>query len=175
MKKNLALILILISIALGGCAVSTTTDPRPPVEYVQNNSDYKYTNSSQIPLDMTYYHIKGEVAGDTESLTRQTSAGGGFYAPGLYGAYFGPEYQGKGFVRLLVTESDSDLAPAESVVLLKVTDTKAVLLAPGDHVAFVCRRQYEAVGAIYDYEGLDVEKAATWELDFCRLETPVVK
>jgi hypothetical protein len=156
---------------LVGCA---STDLAPPPE---SDSAQSYSADARVTVDDNVYEITGIVAGDVDSLVRQTEAARGSIAGsgyGFYGTYFGPEFGGKGFVRLLVEESDSRLAPAGEIVILKTMDTKAIVLVPGDKVTFRCRAQYEAVAAVRDYETFDSEKVETWELDYCRLLTPVI-
>lgn len=93
---------------------------------------------------------------------------------GGYGSasYFGPEFGGKGFVRGVVVESDASLAEVGHMVVLKSTDTKAIMLMPGDRATFKCRQQYEAIAAVRSYETFNADKLATWELDYCRLASP---
>ena len=99
----------------------------------------------------------------------------GTTAPGFaYGTYFGPELNGKGLVWLKVTKSSSKLALSSSIVILKVTDTKALALAPGDYVVFKCRHQYEAIAAVRSNETFDAEKLESWEIDYCRMVNPMV-
>lgn len=83
---------------------------------------------------------------------------------------------GKGYVRLLVssTEPETETAPKGDVVILKVVDTKATALKDGDRVTFKCRRQYENVAAVKENEKFDRSTFGTWEMDYCRLASPVI-
>jgi len=159
-------------IALAACAEADAA-PRP-----DSDSSQSWEYGARIPVDDGIYEITGTVAGAVDSLTRQTEAARGSVAGsgyGFYGTYFGPEFGGKGFVRLYVEESNSRLAPPGEVVILKTSDTKAVVLVPGDEVTFRCRHQYEAVAPVRDNETFNAEKVETWEIDYCRLITPVIR
>ena len=92
------------------------------------------------------------------------------------GAYFGPQFGGKGFVRLFVysAEPATELARPENIVILKTSDTKASALLPGDIVTFKCRAQYEAVAAVRNAETFNKEALETWELDYCRMISPLI-
>ena len=142
----------------------------------QSSSGMNYAWLTTIPVDTNVYTITGTVAADVESLVRQrTPAQAQSYnAEGLsYSTFSGPEMSGKGMVRLTVVTSDAELAPVGSTVILKVDDTKGILLLPGDQVTFKCRAQFEAIAAVVNRQEFD-PAAGTWELDYCRLATPVV-
>jgi hypothetical protein len=163
-------IVVLVLVGLAGCA------NQPPLPESDSSQEFA-AGQGGIPVDDNVYTITGKVVGEVESLVRQTSPGQGFISGtgyGVYGSYFGPEFDGKGFVRLEVMTSDSRLAPKGSIVILKVTDTKASVLLPGDTVCFKCRHQYEAIAAVRNNETFDQEKLETWEIDYCRLVSPVV-
>lgn len=166
--------IVLLSVIVAGCEDNLAPS-------ADSDSEQDYRLGDRIPVDDAVYTILGVVAGDLESITRQTQPAygsasgvmtGGFGYMG--GAYYGAEYGGKGIVRLLVTGSDTPEAPVGATVILKVTDLKALVLVPGDRVAFKCRRQYEAIAAVREQETLDVQKVETWELDYCRLVSPVI-
>jgi hypothetical protein len=159
--------------------METNTAPRP-----DSDSSQSFSSSSTedgIPVDDNVYYIKGQVISDVNSLTRQTDAASGevfgYGGTGfgvMSGSYYGPEFGGKGFIRILVMNSDSFLAPKGEVVILKSTDTKGIALLPGDVVEFKCRHQYEAIAAVRDYETFDVDKLETWEIDYCRFISPII-
>lgn len=164
---------VVLSTALIGCEEMVSQAPQP-----ESDSPQKYSYKSEgIPVDDGVYGISGTVVGEVESLVRQTQRASGTMVGsgvGTYGSYFGPEFGGKGFVRLLVEDSDSHLAPEGQIVILKVTDTKGIVLLSGDYVDFFCRHQYEALAAVRKREVFDPEKLETWEIDYCRLKTPVI-
>lgn len=168
--RFLITILFLMLVTLAGCA---DTAPQP-----SSDSPQTFTAVGDgIPVDDGVYLISGTVVGDVESLVQQTTPARGSMAGsayGAYGSYFGPEFGGKGFVRLYVESSESKLAPKGSIVILKVTDSKASVLLPGDSVEFKCRHQYEAVAAVRNAETFNAEKLETWEIDYCRLTTPQI-
>lgn len=142
----------------------------------ESSSGLNYAWRTTIPVDTNVYTIGGTVANDVDSLIRQTAVAQAqsYGAEGVsYGTYTGPEISGKGMVRLLVTSSDSELAPVGSTAILKLDDTKGVMLLPGDIVTFKCRAQFEAIAAVVNRQAFD-EAAGTWELDYCRLVTPIV-
>lgn len=174
---KLAVVMLIVSIILIGCE-ATNVAPRPASDSSQR---FATTDSSgkiaAVETDTGVYTISGTVIGDMTSLVRQTSPAFGSFGGSMYaasGTYFGPELGGKGFVRLHVISSDSKYAPKGTNVILKVVDTKAIALLPGDTVEFKCRHQYENVAAVLDNEVFDVEKLATWEIDYCRLSSPII-
>lgn len=171
---------LLIMLAIAGCQGQVP---------VQSDSDQKYASGSYVPLDYNYYTIKGTVVSDL--ISKDTGqepgrisgsgvgiapTGGGMTTSSFSGTYFPGGVTGKGFVRVHVedTTPDTPLAPDGSVVILKTTDLKAIALLPNDYVVFVCRVQYEAVAAVDNQERFDSEKAGTWEIDYCRLKSPVL-
>jgi hypothetical protein len=148
-----------------------------------SDSPQTYTANARIPVDDNVYTISGQVVGEVASLSQQTTPAQGDVtglAAKVYGylggTYFGAEFGGKGFVRLLVHSASpsTPLAPPEEIVILKTTDTKASVLYPGDVVTFKCRAQYEAVAAVRENESFNEDKVETWELDYCRMMTPVI-
>lgn len=162
-------------VLMGASECEGPSDPE-----VESDSKQTYKSGSKAPVDSEVYTITGEVSGAVNETTRQTEAakGNAWMFGGMGQAeYFGPVEKGKGFVRLLVTtvSPSTDLATPENLTLLKVSDTKAKALLPGDIVTFKCRRQYEALAAVRDGEAFDKNKSATWELDYCRLASPQVK
>lgn len=170
---GLLLALIVVTFAATGCLGDGPSNPAP-----DSDSQQAY-DGGNIPTDLSVYTIVGKVNADTKSLTRQVSPGGGsvFGVNGFVsGSFFGPVESGKGFVRLTVVSANpsTDLAPVGKVVVLKMTDTKGTVLTAGDEVTLKCRRQYEAVAAVQDNQKFDADADATWELDFCRLATPVL-
>ena len=179
----LTVILVALIAIMAGCTQADVA-PRPESDRGQNfntgcaEDDPTCTGNVQIPVDDGVYRIKGKVVGDVNSLTRQIQAARGSLAGSQYfvsGSFYGPEMGGKGFIRLHVQESDSYLAPVGTVVIVKSTDTKGIALLPGDVVTLKCRHQYEAVAAVRNKETFDEVKLETWELDYCRLVTPVIQ
>lgn len=155
----------------------------PADPQVESDSNQAYADGSKVPTDLQIYTVTGTVAGDVESLTRQVKPGGGstptcFGTSGCYGggSFFGPIEKGKGYVRLRVNSVSpaTESAKEGSLTILKVTDTKATALLPGDTVTFKCRRQYEAIAAVQQRQKFDRDKDGTWELDYCRLSTPTI-
>ena len=170
-KVGAASVLALLVVwLLTGC-----DENKPPAP--ESGSGQQYDQSAQIPVDDGVYTIRGTVVAEVESIVRQTSPGGGYLSGSKYylsGTFWGPEMGGKGLVRLAVTESNVDLAPAGTLVLLKVEDTKAQALLPGDNPTFLCRKQYENLSAVRKNETFDADRLGTWELDYCRLRSPGV-
>lgn len=171
MKKLIAA--VLAALALGACNLSAPKDPTAQ----SDNSEASFKGSPKIPVDRNLYVITGQVIGDPSSLTRQVDPGGGsVYGYGGYisGRIVGPEYAGKGFVRIKVSAMKpvAPFAGVEDVVIIKTSDTKAAALIPGDVVQFKCRAQYESVAPIQVREHFERDAYATWEFDFCRLTSP---
>ncbi len=161
-----------VSLILFGCPAQTVNVAPAP----ESGSDETYEVGQTVPVDMKIYHISGIVSDGAESLTRQTAPAQGYarsYDGYGYASYFGAVQSGKGFVRLLVEESDSPIARKGNVVILKVEDTKAIVLAAGDVVSFKCRTQYESLSAVAGNEILS-EDGMVKELDYCRLATPEI-
>lgn len=162
-----------VGLVLGLLAAACVT----PGTVVESDSSYGYAAGATIPVDHGIYTITGAVAGDVDSLVRQTEPARGYVygsSAGTFGSYYGAQFAGKGFVRLFVHTSNTELAPAETIVILKTTDTKAVMLLPGDIVTFKCRAQTEGIAAIVTNEQYNPELGGTQELDYCRLVTPVI-
>lgn len=164
--------------AIGFIASSCTTAPAP-----ESDSNFTYEMGATIPVDYAVYTIAGTVVADVSDrvtgqepghITGSSMTAGSFTS--MSGTYFPGDVQGKGFVRLSVESvtPPTELAAPGNVTLLKTTDLKAVALLPGDYVIFVCRAQYEAVAAIIGGEDFDQSIAGTWELDYCRLKSPVI-
>jgi len=172
MKKSLFLLVLVLLVACG------ETDALPAPD---SDSRQSYKLGSTIPVDDNVYLIIGRVVGDVASLTRQESSGslsGSTYSG--YGSLSGSFYSettGKGFVRLFVHSATPETAnaPPERIIVIKTTDSKVTILLPGDVVEFKCRRQYEAVAAVRDSETFDRDKLGTWELDYCRMTSPVIR
>lgn len=165
------LFLFIVVLLLSAC-VPTDVAPSP-----DSDSGQAYELSARIPVDDSVYNIVGEVVADVGSITRQTQAafGSAFAVSGFgSGVYYGPEFGGKGLIRLRVTSSDSNLAPVGEVIILKSTDMKGAALLPGDVVEFKCRHQYEAIAAVRNNSTFNSELLGTWEIDYCRLVTPVI-
>lgn len=146
--------------------------PEPDSDSQQNY------DGGQIPVDDNIYVIRGTVQ-DVNSLVRQVAPAQGSVSVinGVgSGSFIGEQQAGKGFVRVevLSVAPATELAAAGNVVILKTTDTKAAALSEGDTVTFKCRAQYEAIAAVREAETFNAEKLATWELDYCRLASPIV-
>lgn len=167
-SRNVLAALLLAALALIACG----PDNAPPAP--DSDSSQRYAGGV-IPVDDQVYTITGQIVADVASLTRQTTPASMKVYDG-YGSFFGPQFGGKGFVRLFVHVSipATNLAPPEHIVLIKTSDTKASALLPGDIVTFRCRAQYEAVAAVRNEETFDSDKVETWELDYCRLKSPVI-
>ncbi|MEZ4732005.1 MAG: hypothetical protein R3E79_33220 [Caldilineaceae bacterium] len=166
-KCSVLLLLWLLVGLLGACQRS----PAP-----ESNNGLSYAWFTTIPVDTAVYTLTGTVATEVESLVRQTAPAQvqSYSAEGLsYSTYYGPQLNGKGMVRLTVEASNAELAPVGSTVILKLDDTKGILLLPGDRVTLKCRAQFEAISAVMNRQEFD-PAAGTWELDYCRLATPVV-
>lgn len=168
--------LLLYMILVSSCALETDIAPAP-----DSDSGQSFSAGDSIPVDDNIYYIKGQVISDVNSLTRQTNAASGemfgYAGTGfgvMSGTYYGAEFGGKGFIRILVMKSDSFLAPRGEIVILKSTDTKGIALLPGDVVEFKCRHQYEAIAAVRHRETFDVDKLETWEIDYCRFISPII-
>jgi hypothetical protein len=173
--KKLRILLVLAVLVVAGC-VPVDEAPRP-----DSDSSQSYRTEARIPVDDAVYTITGQVIADVGSITRQTQAARGSVSgvptgTGTFvsGSYYGPEFGGKGLIRLHVQESNSSLAPIGEIVLLKSTDIKGAALLPGDTVTLKCRAQYEALAAVRENSNFDQELVETWELDYCRLVTPVI-
>lgn len=149
----------------------------------ESDSQFTYKTGSTIPVDYAVYTIAGTIVADVTDratgqepgrITGSSMTAGSFSS--MSGTYFPGDVQGKGFVRLQVESAtpDTELAAPGDITLLKTTDLKAVALLPGDYVTFVCRAQYEAVAAVISGEDFDQGAAGTWELDYCRLKSPVI-
>lgn len=139
---------------------------------VVNGMSPRMLRTFVYPSTTTSDTIKGLVAADVGARSRQISP-----ARSTASGWFGSEFGGKGFVRLLVysTNPPTTLAQPDQITLTKTTDTKASALLIGDIVIFRCRAQFEAVAAVRIDEAFDaakLDKVTTWELDYCRLETP---
>lgn len=145
----------------------------------ESDSSQDYASGAKIPVDDNVYLVEGEVIAEVNQVTRQvTPAEGSLTGVNGYvsGSFTGPIQAGKSFVRIRVRKMDPAwaYAPLGDVVIVKTTDTKAAALLNGDIISFKCRAQYESVAAVRENEKFDAAKLGTWELDYCRLATPVI-
>lgn len=183
MKKSLIILVAILSTFMFA-AESCDENSAPSAD---SDSRQKYADGSTIPVDDNVYELKGEVIGPVNEVTRQVEPSkGSLSGPACYGTsgcfggtsgtFTGPIEAGKTFIRLRVQSASpsTDLAPIGDVSIIKTSDTKAAALLTGDIVTFKCRRQYEAVAAVRDNEKFNADKLETWELDYCRLATPVI-
>ena len=169
LMKTKVLFVLLMCFLLLGCNVERA--PR-----ADSDSSSNFSDEYRVPIDRNVYHIAGKIVGEREELVRQTSpASGSMYSYNGYssGSFTGPEFSGKSFVRVEIIYSDSELATRGNIVILKVTDTKIFGVVMGDTVSFVCRAQAELVAAVLNNEKPS-EEQVTWELDYCRMEVPMV-
>ena len=179
-KKTSIVAVALASMLLFGAESCDTGETAPAPD---SDSSQSYKSGSTVPVDDDVYTITGEVIGEVNETSRQIEPAQGQMSGSLYGNYgrmqgsfTGPIEAGKGFVRIRVQNSSpqTDLAPVGDVTIIKTSDTKAKALLNGDVVSFKCRRQYEALAAVKDNEKFDSKKVETWELDYCRLASPVI-
>lgn len=184
-EKPLYVILtILLGTVLTLFIVSCGANQLPKPE---SDSGENWDAGSRIPaefVDDNVYEIYGIVMGDVGSNVRQSQAargnvsGVGIEGTGyVSGSYYGPEFTGKGFVRVKVesiTPKNDKLVDVGEVAILKTSDLKATAILVGDEVVFKCRAQYEAVAPIRSNETFVPEKVETWELDYCRLKSPKI-
>ncbi len=180
-QKRHLVIFPVLAVAFLTSAESCESESAPAPD---SDSSQNFADGAKVPIDDNVYLIKGEVIGEVNATTRQiTPAEGsisGFATQtygSLNGSFTGPVEAGKGFVRIRVETSspETDLAPLGDVTIIKTSDTKVKALLNGDIVSFKCRRQYEALAAVKDNEKFDADKVQTWELDYCRLATPVIE
>jgi hypothetical protein len=172
---------VVLSLGLAGILTAGGCDeggnPAP-----DSDSSFAYEDGATIPVDEKVYTVTGEVIGQVNALTRQVEPAKGSLSGSTYGSYgtvsgsfTGPIEAGKGFVRLKVNASDSELARPSEAVILKTADTKVTALQPGDIITFRCRAQYENIAAVKDGQKFEQAKVGTMELDYCRLETPLIQ
>lgn len=163
---------LILTILLSGCNAAGT--------YAESDSGYTYASYKQasIPVYNNIYTITGVVVGDVNSIARPgpakvvTTYRSDYYS---VGTYFPPEMNGKGLVRLWVEQSDFPGVPAETITIIKSTDTKLIAVLPGDRITLRCRVQAEAIAPSYTGQVYDKDKAVTLELDFCRMLSPVIE
>lgn len=179
MRRGAALFAIIAGLLFVACADTEPQAPRPDSDSAQTY------DGGRIPVDNNIYEVVGVVQSPMESLVRQTRAASGS-ASGVMisgtgtmsGSYHGPEFDGKGFIRIAlesITPTPQQFeVPAGATIIVKSSDTKAILVGAGDRVYLRCRVQYEAVAAVLEREKFDANTVATWELDYCRLASPVV-
>lgn len=174
MKIRTTIIALLCVLLLFGCAPSETAR----IDSENTTGSWTKDRLDERHIDRNIYHISGVVAHDVDSLTRQTRPASGsyagYYGGGGYGYYSGAQFGGKGFIRLLVEETDAPVGQRGQIVILKVVDSKSVALLPGDRVKFKCRYQPEVVDAMY-YNEEWTDDALIYELDYCRLDSPVIQ
>lgn len=194
-----ALGLLVVVVALGACgappnsATSVGSLPR-------SDGNGNWDASQTLEQDPTVFRVTGVVQAAPASIVQQNGVNGSFYRGSGYIAGGGTE--GKGFVRLLVTgviakrqppisatevitatltppapvEVAQELVAPGDLVILKTEDTKASALVDGDAVTFICRVQREVVSPVLTNETGVAEKGLiVQELDYCRLDGPVVQ
>ncbi len=155
---------------------------------LEENLKFSTGNRQNIfAADTNLYNLEIEVIANSSGMSYQKSPSGGFYTP-YYGSFSGPVTQGKGLVlaeALSIRTSGDDANKSEVLslegknVFLKFLDSKSMLLADGMIVNVSCRRDYEAVcPTTAANEGtsqpIDRRNDITWELDNCRISTPIV-
>lgn len=169
--------------AVGGAAMcgliltAGACDSNPTAD---SDSKQSYGSDAKVDVDEKTYVITGEVVTQVNSLTRQVEPAKGSitgYNGYTSGSFTGPVEAGKGFVRLKVSVSNpaAPEAPVGEVAIIKTTDTKVTALMAGDVITFKCRRQYENIAAVKDGQKFNKEEVGTWELDYCRLASPVIQ
>ena len=180
-----ALMFLFVALLVAGCAPAPTTSDISTGKQVEtqrpnSESGVQYVGGDGLPVDERLYRISGEVIADVGSLTRQVTPGRvevTGYDGYVSSYYVAPTINGKSFIRLKVNAiepSDTDWVTTGQVVIVKGTDTKMTALLPGDKVDFLCRRQAEAIAAIHPGEWYNAKTNTTWELDYCRMESPVI-
>jgi len=183
--RKLSIALALLLALLFGAESCDDGGPSNPTPDSDSQQKYDTENGkATIPVDTQAYVITGQVVGPVNDLTHQVSPAQGSqdgYLIGGYGSmngsFTGAQTEGKSFVRLFVTSAQpsTDLAPVGEVTIIKASDTKAQALINGDIVTFKCRRQYEALAAVQENQKFDEAGDETWELDYCRLDKPVIQ
>lgn len=162
-KFGAAVIVLLLILLLSGCN-SPKSDSG--IEFLP----------AEIPIDPDIFTLRGTVV--TDILSIQTTQAQGYSSATQYYGYstFSLWQEGKGFVRLLVDDASpmTNLAEPGTTIIIKTTDTKLKAILPGDMITLKCRAQYENVAATRVNEVIDIERYGTWELDFCRMVTPLV-
>lgn len=170
--------LAVVAFGVAGCS----DDGQGDAPGADSDSAQSYNGDSKIPVDDNVYRVTVRVTAPVTDKTVQRDPAHGSMSGSSYGntgyvsgSYTGPVESGKGFVRGTVVKSEpaTDAAPVGGVVVLKSSDTKVTALSNGDTVTFLCRRQFEAVAAVRDKEAFDSRKVGTWELDYCRMASPV--
>lgn len=170
-KLSLVSIIFIVLVSLTGCGDGIPT--------AESDSFQNFDVRTKPPVDKNIYTITGTVVGDITSKERQIRAASGSLTAvdGIAtGTYYGPQYTGRGIVRLQVESvnpSTVSLSVGE-VAILKTGDLKAVALLIGDKVQFKCRRDAEAIAAVVNNEEITA-KHIVWEMDYCRLAVPNVK
>lgn len=179
-RFSLLILTALLPLALAACGPEAKDDKGNVIgNQVDVDADQyvSYADGVNLQFDTNIYTIKGVIDGG-ESLTRQVSpASGSVIGTGGFvsGSYTGAVIDGKGIYRVLVKESDSELALVGSVTILKSVDTKAVVLQVGDEVTFKCRHQEEVVEPILQSQVVeDRDSISTWEIDGCKLVGPAI-
>ncbi len=182
------IVLLLIMAALTGCSGS---DNGAKPTLAPSDSDSNISFDGEKPTDTNTYLITGVVV-DMRSIRtgQETTSNTEIDLLGPFEGAFWPIFgidsslqtsgssveTGKGFIRFDVTASEAIAeAPVGSQIILKTTDSKSFLLVPGDIVTFKCRRDFEPVAAVNVGEKVSEAKHGTWELDYCRLLTPIVE
>lgn len=185
--KFLVLLIVLVVVACTSPAPKTTdiaTGLTTESTVPNSESNYAYAGGITLPVDTRIYDIVGTVIAEVDSLTRQTKSAYGSvsgYSSGSFGSvsgvYVGPTINGKSFIRIQVESivpADTDWVTKGDVIIIKGTDTKLTSALPGDNIEVLCRREAETIGAVKPGEWVD-ESYVTWELDLCRLKSPVIK
>jgi hypothetical protein len=177
-KKSRVIGSAALALALFGVLTAEGCDESNPT--ADSDSAQNYGGDHKVDVDEKTYVITGEVVREVNSLTRQvTPAKGDVFGYGGYvsGSFTGPVEAGKGFVRLKVQVSNPSTAeaPVGEVAIIKTTDTKVTALMAGDVITVKCRRQYENIAAVKEGQKFNKDEVGTWELDYCRLASPVIQ
>lgn len=161
-----SLILLLTVFSLASCAQIST------------DTEFAYT-ANEAPHNPNLYMLHGRVDDEVYGHSTINAEGRSQSVDGFSSSSFRVWQEGKGLIRVRIESitPSLDYAKSGSLVIIKTTDLKVLALQPGDNVVFLCRVDYEFVGALTreQAKNTNLDDARTEEFDICRLQNPVVR
>lgn len=170
MKKICVFVLLFVAALLLGCMpVSDGADTAASENTVAKSN-------GNIYYDPSLYTMTVRIGGSPKEHTEIHASGSASYYNGIGGGSMVVWQDGKGIIPAYVIEMEptSSIVSVGDSILLKTEDLKMSRLEEGWVVEIKCRMDYEPLTELHvPNEVVDAELTQTWELDLCRMSSPV--